>query len=94
MGEGLAAGGTVAVALALIGWGFKRVVNSLIGQNRQLVTEALTNMKANTAAIEANTSATRELAGSLKEDRIIRDEREKSLFKQLDRIETQARRHS
>lgn len=87
MSEGLTAGGIVAVTLALIGWGFKRVVNSLVAQNRELVTAALTNMKANTAAIEANTSATNQLAETIKTDRAVNAEKEKNLGKQLDRIE-------
>jgi hypothetical protein len=87
MTEGLAAGGVVAVALGALVWFAKRMASSMIAQNKMLVTEALVNMKANTAAVSANTDATRELAHSLKEDRAVREERDKGMFKQLDRIE-------
>jgi hypothetical protein len=94
MAEGLTAGGIIAGVLMLLGWGFKRMVTATIAQNRELVTSALLNMKANTVAIETNTTATRELAQSIKEDRIVREERDKTLFKQLDKIENKIeRRH-
>ena len=87
MAEVLTASGIIALVLALLGWGFKRLVSATIAQNRELVTSALLNMKANTTAIETNTTATRELAQSIREDRVVREERDKALFKQLDRIE-------
>ena len=91
MTEGLAAGGVVAVALAALVWMAKRMVTSLIAQNKLLVTEALNNMRANTEAVNANTIATHEFSATLKQDRAVREERDKSLFRQLDRIERKER---
>ena len=91
MTEGLTAGGVVAVALGILVWLAKRVVGSLISQNKLLVTEALENMKANTQAVHANTQATNELVINMREDRAVRSERDRSLFKQLDRIEEQGK---
>lgn len=83
----LVEGSIIAAVIALIGWGFKRMITALLGQNKQLVTEALLNMKANTDAIGANTEATRALVTTLNQAIAVRDERDKTMFKQLDRIE-------
>lgn len=92
MTEGLVAGGVISVALGALVWIVKRMVVSLIFQNKLLVEEALVNMRANTAAVGANTAATNELAQDMRTERSVREERDRTLFKQLDRIEDQGRR--
>lgn len=78
MGEGAIAGGGVAVVLmALMVWLVKK-----------LVSDVLENMKANTDAIRANTIATHTVANTLSNQGVIRDERDRALFKQMDRIES------
>lgn len=93
VGAGAIGGGAVAIILVgLLVWVVKKVIPAIISQNREVVTEALNNMKANTSAIEANTRATDTLARNLDKAAVIRDERDRSLFKQLDRIEKNSER--
>jgi len=77
-------GGTLG---GLMVWLVKSLIRTLIAQNRTLVDNALENMRANTGAIEANTHATQALAGTLSQAIAVRDERDRAMFKQLDRIE-------
>jgi hypothetical protein len=56
-------------------------------QGGKLLDSALDNMKANTKAIEANTKATEALVRNMEHAMIVRDERDKSLFKTLERVE-------
>lgn len=60
-------------------------------QGKQLVNAALKNMDANTEAIKANSAATAALAATLRESIVVRDERDRTIFKQLDRIEGKIR---
>ena len=78
----------VAACMTAIIWISKRLVTSSVSQTKTLIDAGLTNMRANTEAIQANTTATNELAKSIEKQGIIRDERDKSFSKQLDRIES------
>lgn len=87
MGELVAA---VSACVAIIG----SAMAGMIWVIKRLVNAALANMAANTAAIEANTSATRSLSNTLTQAIAVRDERDKTMFKQLDRIEEKMRPRS
>lgn len=60
---------------------------SYMKQGRTLVDAALENMTANTDAIRAASSATTALATTLNQAIAVQDERDRTMFKQLDRIE-------
>lgn len=95
IGSGAIGGSVVAASLlGLLAWVLKRAFTAILGQNKTLVDEALANMKANTAAIEANTGATRKLSETLNQAIVVRDERDRTMFKQLDRIEDYTERAS
>lgn len=55
---------------------------------KKLVASALENMNANTVAIKETGEAMTKLAASVEKNQEIRDERDRSMFKQLDRMET------
>ena len=82
----------VGSALTTVVWISKKLVGAMVAQNRGLIEGALENMKANTEAIKSNTEVTERLAITLDQTIAIRDERDKSVFRQLDRIERRIER--
>lgn len=72
----LAISGTVAG----MGWIAKRLVNSIIAQNKQFVDESIASMKLNAAALGS-------MHLMMNHHQDLHDERDKTLFRQLDRIE-------
>ncbi|HKS16449.1 MAG TPA: hypothetical protein VJU16_04000 [Planctomycetota bacterium] len=72
-------------------WVVKAVVSGLIRQNKQLVDNTIDSIKAQTIATNANTAATQALSASLHQQIAVGHERDKNMFKQLDRIETGVR---
>lgn len=76
---------TVAAVIGALVWIAKRLVNSLTASQRMLTEGALDEMKANTKALNALTSGVEKFM-------TIHQERERSMFKQLDRIEAQQER--
>lgn len=77
----LAGGGVAALILGLLVWLVK-----------VLVSAALRNMEANTEAIKAQSEATNALVGEFRQQAIVRDERDRSFSRALDRIERHAAR--
>ena len=92
----------VAVVVAIAGcvgavtWIARKATTAALVQNKRWVDGALDNFAMNTEAIKANTNATNDLSRAItdaaQEAKIVRDERDKSLFKQLDRMETKIER--
>lgn len=73
-----------AIAVSLVGlavWVIKRLVDA-----------ALENMRANTSAINASVEATQAVINRMETETKVRDERDKTMFKQLDRIEDKVSR--
>lgn len=87
-------GPIVAALLALVVgaggvlWTVRAVVTSMLKQNKDLIDGALENMKANTAAIEANTRATVVLTSKIEADEKVRAERDRNVAEALRRIES------
>jgi hypothetical protein len=75
----------IAGLITLLGGG--GIAAALIAAFKKLLNAALDNMKANTRAIDAHSEATRSLSKTLEQNIAIQNERDKSLFRQLDRIE-------
>lgn len=69
-------------------WVVRAVVTGLIKQNKQLVDNTIDSIKAQTKATEANTAATQALSATLNQQIAVQNERDRSMFKSLDRIET------
>ena len=82
----------VAVGALVVGgggvlWVVRVSVGAIIKQNEALVANMLEGIKGLTEATTINTEATRALANQIHQSFIVRDERDRTLFRQLDRIE-------
>lgn len=80
LGQIIAAGVALLVALFLGGGGFLWIMRTLVGA-------LVKNMEAHTRASDHNATATQQLATNLEVDTKVRVEREVRLFEQLGRIE-------
>ena len=70
----------IMALIAALVWVVKRVIPSILAQNKELLEGGLAHMRANTAAVEMVTK-------TLETFIAVRDERDKAMFKQLDKIE-------
>lgn len=77
----------VLTAGGLITWVVKSSVSSMVKQSRMFMESALENMRANTAAIKAQSETLASLRQRIDMETRIRDERDRAMFKQLDRVE-------
>lgn len=77
----------VTATVGTVSYLAKRLGTATASQNRVLIDAALKNMEANTAAIHVNSAATTMLTRMIEQSIVVRDERDKSLFRTLDRIE-------
>lgn len=88
-----------AIALLVTGgggvlWVVRKSVTAIVDQNKTLVDTYVTSSQNQVEATNANTEATRALAATLNQSIAINNERDRTMFKQLDRIERQHdRRH-
>lgn len=87
MGAAGGAGAALLVLITALVWVVKYLIPAQVKQNSAFMTEALANMKANTDAIKSNTKVTDKLATMLEKSIAVRDERDASFAKALERIE-------